>query len=69
VITSRFVRIYGHISVVVLLVLLVLVWFQLVDPSFNLPILIFAFIIIFSRVLLRFIARRNEIRQGGDTEK
>ena len=67
--TSRSVHIYGFVTIGVLLVLLCLVWFRLIDPSYDVPILIFAFLVILSRIILRILARRNEARQETGIEK
>ena len=69
-ISSRTVTVYGYVTIGMLLVLLALVWFRLVDPSFHVPILIFAAALIVSRIGLRFFARRGDgvVRRRDDKE-
>ena len=59
-ISSKTVAVYGYVTISILLVLLALVWFHLVDPSFHVPILIFAAVLIVSRIGLRFFVRRED---------
>ena len=64
VINSRFVTIYGFVSIAVLLLLLVLVWLHLADSSLHTPILLFAALLVVSRILLRIIVNRRTRREG-----
>ena len=68
-ISSRAVTTYGYVSIGILLVLLTLVWLRIVDPSWNVPILIVAFLMILSRVLLRIISNRNEAHRESQQKK
>ena len=69
VISSRAVTTYGYVSIGILLVLLTLVWLRIVDPSWNVPILIVAFLLILSRVLLRIMANRTESYRESQQEE
>jgi hypothetical protein len=60
VITSRAVTIYGFISITVMLVLLVLIWFRLVPETYYWPFFTIAALLFIARIVLRVTAARNE---------
>jgi hypothetical protein len=65
-ISARTVTIFGNTSIGVLLILLVLVWTRSLDPSLNIPILVFAAALILSRIVLRVLARKGDSRKRED---
>ena len=68
-ISPRTVAIYGWITLGILIVLLILVWTNQVGQEMRLPILIFAGVLVISRLILRLRARpsadRNEDSGSG----
>lgn len=58
--TQRFLNVYGMIGVAFMAVVFVLVWLKIVPTSFNLPLLLLAFGIWGSRLVMRILLARKE---------
>jgi hypothetical protein len=58
--TKKTVDLYGIISVTVMLVLFLLVWFNVVPASMSLPLLLVALALFMVRVTMRLILARQE---------
>lgn len=62
--TRKFINVYGFVSIGIMAVLLVLIWFELVDKSWYIPLFAVAFVIWSSRFLLRAMLVRKERREA-----
>gem|GEM_PF-5971444 len=58
--TQRFLNIYGLVGIVFMAVVFLLVWFKIVPPSFQLPLLLVALFIWASRLVMRILLARKE---------
>lgn len=58
-ITPRWVNIYGYVFLAIVLVLLVLVWFQLVPASMYVPLFLVALVLYMIRITLRLLLERQ----------
>ena len=54
--------IYGFVSITIMLILLILIWFRLVPETYYWPFFIIAALLFLTRVVLRFKAARDEKR-------
>jgi len=63
-ITSRAVTIYGFVSITVMLILLVLIWFRLVPETYYWPFFIIAALLFVTRIVLRLMAEKSERRSS-----
>lgn len=69
-ITSKAVTLYGFVSITVMLVLLLLIWFRLVPETYYWPFVAIAAFLFFSRIVLRIKAAKNERRGvGSDSDR
>jgi len=64
VITTKAVTIYGFISITVMLILLILIWFRLVPETYYWPFFIIAALLFVTRIVLRFMAGKSERRSS-----
>ncbi len=66
-ITKRGAELYGYVTIALMLIILLLVWFKVVEQSLFVPLLLFACVLFLSRITVRILAARKSKQEASDS--